>query len=113
MPRASKPRVATKAQVSIVDLDALSLENGEQYADFNDAGMYTCSNCATALYDSDEKLKHSKNMRLPAFKSCVYGSLKYQEDYSYGLPRQIAHCSNVCLSSLENIYFLFLCILKL
>jgi len=79
-------------QASVVDFDARSLAEGERYAQSEDAGLYLCVNCSNPLYDSDDKIT-TNAQRAPTFRASRNSALKYTEDYSYGLPRQIASCT--------------------
>jgi len=102
----AQPKGKATPPFTVAQLDARSLA-GEPLASEARDGVYACANCNSQLYESEDKVVvtgSATKQRMPTFKRAQQGALKYTEDYSYGLPRQLATCAQ-CNQIIGFVYY--------
>jgi peptide-methionine (R)-S-oxide reductase len=73
-----------------------------EYVDNHDAGVYRCTVCGTALFDSSTKFESGTGW--PSFWQPIgKESVKEKDDYSYDMRRVEASC-NFCGSHLGHVF---------
>ncbi len=87
---------ATAPPFETLPLENQSMLSGETLTTTNTEGSYACSSCDKLLFKSEDKLPASIKYRLPSFQRAMNESLKYGDDYTFGLPTKIALCAQVC-----------------
>jgi peptide methionine sulfoxide reductase MsrB len=83
------------AQLTALELDQLSLDQGEPLAEERSGGVYSCKNCDARLYLSDDKF--IARVRWPSFRHSLPGAVREEEDNSFGLRRRRVVCAQCTL----------------
>lgn len=67
-----------------------------KFLNHNEDGDYTCANCGSVLFNSDDKYE-SKTPGLigwPSFDTAVEGAIEYRKDGALGMERTETVCAN-------------------
>lgn len=72
-----------------------------EYWDHFEKGNYVCAACNNVLFASETKFE--SDCGWPSFDKAVEGSVKYNEDYSFGMTRTEVVCAN-CGGHLGHVF---------
>ena len=72
-----------------------------EYWDHFEKGHYACAACSTQLFSSDAKFE--SDCGWPSFDQALPGTVKYVDDYSYGMIRKEVVCAT-CGGHLGHIF---------
>jgi peptide-methionine (R)-S-oxide reductase len=72
-----------------------------EYWDHFEKGTYVCAACNNVLFKSD--MKFESDCGWPSFDQAIKGSVKYNEDYSFGMVRTEVVCAK-CGGHLGHVF---------
>lgn len=72
-----------------------------EYVDHFETGYYACAACGNVLFKSDSKFK--SDCGWPSFDQAIKGSVKYTQDYSFGMVRTEVTCAK-CDGHLGHVF---------
>lgn len=72
-----------------------------EYWDHFEKGIYVCTACNNILFNSESKFE--SDCGWPSFDQAIKGSVKYNEDYSFGMVRTEVVCAK-CEGHLGHIF---------
>ena len=72
-----------------------------EYWDHFEKGNYVCAACNNVLFASETKFE--SDCGWPSFDKAIEGSVKYNEDYSFGMTRTEVVCAN-CGGHLGHVF---------
>lgn len=105
-PKVKKTDAEWKAQLSETEYEVLRKKGTEraytgEYWDHFEKGTYVCAACEAQLFESDTKFE--SHCGWPSFDKAIEGSVKYNEDMSFGMVRTEVVCAN-CDGHLGHIF---------
>jgi len=105
-PKVKKTDAEWKAQLSETEYEVLRKKGTEraytgEYWDHFEKGTYVCAACEAQLFESDTKFE--SHCGWPSFDKAIEGSVKYNQDLSYGMVRTEVVCAN-CDGHLGHIF---------
>ncbi|WP_430401116.1 peptide-methionine (R)-S-oxide reductase MsrB [Flavobacterium sp.] len=105
-PKVKKTDAEWKAQLSETEYEVLRKKGTEraytgEYWDHFEKGTYVCAACEAQLFESDTKFE--SHCGWPSFDKAIEGSVKYNEDISFGMVRTEVVCAN-CDGHLGHIF---------
>ena len=105
-PKVKKTDAEWKAQLSEIEYEVLRKKGTEraytgEYWDHIEKGTYVCAACEAQLFESETKFE--SHCGWPSFDKAIEGSVKYNQDLSYGMVRTEVVCAN-CDGHLGHIF---------
>jgi len=105
-PKVKKTDAERKAQLSEIEYEVLRKKGTEraytgEYWDHFEKGTYVCAACEAQLFESETKFE--SHCGWPSFDKAIEGSVKYNQDLSYGMVRTEVVCAN-CDGHLGHIF---------
>jgi peptide-methionine (R)-S-oxide reductase len=105
-PKVKKTDAEWKAQLSEIEYEVLRKKGTEraytgEYWDHFEKGTYVCAACEAQLFESETKFE--SHCGWPSFDKAIEGSVKYNQDLSYGMVRTEVVCAN-CDGHLGHIF---------
>ncbi len=116
-PKKAEPAIAAKSELPKTDAEWQKVLTPEQYevlrekgterpftgeyVDHFEKGYYACAACGNVLFTSDSKFK--SDCGWPSFDQAIKGSVKYTQDYSFGMIRTEVTCSR-CDGHLGHVF---------
>lgn len=105
-PKVKKTDAEWKAQLSEVEYEVLRNKGTEraytgEYWDHFEKGTYVCAACEAQLFESETKFE--SHCGWPSFDKAIEGSVKYNQDLSYGMVRTEVVCAN-CDGHLGHVF---------
>jgi peptide-methionine (R)-S-oxide reductase len=105
-PKVKKTDAEWKAQLNEVEYEVLRNKGTEraytgEYWDHFEKGTYVCAACEAQLFASDTKFE--SHCGWPSFDKAIEGSVKYNQDLSYGMVRTEVVCAN-CDGHLGHVF---------
>jgi peptide-methionine (R)-S-oxide reductase len=91
----------TKEQYRVLRDKGTELPFSSEFVDKSDAGNYMCIACGNVLFDS--KTKYDSKCGWPSFWDAKPGSVKFNEDKSFGMKRVEVVCSK-CGGHLGHVF---------